>query len=215
VIYRGEVLRADGEGAGLRAFRSRDFELDVSAAGAFGSSARDVPARRGLADIGTLVEAGPRLRWTLAGSRERGRLRLDLPVRAVFDLEDRLAHRGFVVQPGLVWDREVRDGWSVGLSASVLLADRRLASTFYGVPASAALPARPAYDAQAGVLAWRLGASVSRPITRDWRVFGFARVDSVAGAANRASPLVRQQTGATVGLGVSWTWLRSDARASD
>jgi outer membrane protein len=46
-------------------------------------------------------------------------------------------------------------------------------------------------------------------------VFGFARVDSVAGAANRASPLVQQRNGATVGLGVSWTWLRSEARASD
>jgi outer membrane protein len=109
----------------------------------------------------------------------------------------------------------VSDGWSLGASASVVLADRRLANTFYGVPASAALPGRPAYDAQAGVLAWRLGASVSRPITRDWRVFGFARVDSVAGAANRASPLVQQRNGATVGLGVSWTWLRSEARASD
>jgi outer membrane protein len=215
VIYRGDILRADRDGAGFRAFRSRDVELDVSAAAAFGSSANDVAARRGLPDIGTLVEAGPRLRWTLAGSRERGRLRLDLPVRAVFDLEDRLAHRGFVFQPGLVWDREVSDGWSLGASASVVLADRRLANTFYGVPASAALPGRPAYDAQAGVLAWRLGASVSRPITRDWRVFGFARVDSVAGAANRASPLVQQRNGATVGLGVSWTWLRSEARASD
>ena len=41
------------------------------------------------------------------------------------------------------------------------------------------------------------------------------RVDTVHGAANRDSPLVRQTTGATVGLGVSYTWLRSAARAQD
>jgi hypothetical protein len=48
VIYRGDILRADRDGAGFRAFRSRDVELDVSAAAAFGSSANDVAARRGL-----------------------------------------------------------------------------------------------------------------------------------------------------------------------
>ena len=32
---------------------------------------------------------------------------------------------------------------------------------------------------------------------------------------NSASPLVRQTTGTTVGLGVSYTWLRSDRRAVD
>lgn len=50
---------------------------------------------------------------------------------------------------------------------------------------------------------------------RNWRAFGFTRVDSVAGAANEASPLVRRTTGATVGLGLAWTWRRSDARAAD
>ena len=41
------------------------------------------------------------------------------------------------------------------------------------------------------------------------------RVDSVAGAANEASPLVRRTTGTTVGLGLGYTWLRSEARASE
>jgi outer membrane scaffolding protein for murein synthesis (MipA/OmpV family) len=214
-IYRGDVLRADREGAGLRAFRSRDLELDVSAAAAFGASATDVPARRGLEPLGTMVEVGPRLRWTLAGTRERGRWRLDLPLRAVFDLEHQLAHRGFVLQPGVAWDREGAAGWTINLTAGALLGDRRLASTYYGVPAAAALPGRPAYEARAGLVAWRLGATLSRPLGRDRRAFGFARIDSVAGAANRASPLVTQQTGATLGLGVAYTWLRSAAVAVD
>ena len=54
-----------------------------------------------------------------------------------------------------------------------------------------------------------------RDLSPDWRLFGFARVDTVQGAANRDSPLVRQTTGATVGLGVSYTWLRSSSRAAD
>jgi hypothetical protein len=40
-------------------------------------------------------------------------------------------------------------------------------------------------------------------------------VDTVAGAANEHSPLVRQTTGATFGMGVSYNWLRSEQRGRD
>jgi MipA family protein len=35
----------------------------------------------------------------------------------------------------------------------------------------------------------------------------------VAGAANEYSPLVKQKNGASVGFGVSYTWLRSEEKA--
>ncbi len=207
LMYRGRFLRADNEGIGVRPLRTPAYELDISAAGSFGTD-DDVAARRGMPDIGTLVEFGPRLRWHLAGTRETGRWRLDLPLRGVFDLSDSLAYRGLVFQPGVSWQR--RDGvWSYGAGVSALIADQRLARTFYEVQPQYATATRPAYQAEAGLLAWRVSASVARELTRDWRVFGFARVDTVAGAANRASPLVRQTTGASVGVGVSYTWKRS------
>jgi outer membrane scaffolding protein for murein synthesis (MipA/OmpV family) len=58
-------------------------------------------------------------------------------------------------------------------------------------------------------MATRLSASLSKNISRDWTVFAFARADTVAGAANRNSPLVSRTTGFTAGAGLSWTWLRS------
>jgi outer membrane scaffolding protein for murein synthesis (MipA/OmpV family) len=215
LLYRGRVLRADNEGVGLRPIKTPDFEFDVSAAAAFGSRASDDPARRGMPNLGTLVEFGPRLKWNLGGSPATGRWRLDLPLRGVFDLSDSLAYRGAVFQPGIVW--QYRDGgrWNWSAGASLLLADERLARTFYQVDAAYATASRPAYQASGGLLATRLSAFVSRDVTRDWTVFGFARVDSVAGAANRDSPLVRRTTGATVGIGVSYTWLRSSQPAAD
>lgn len=214
VIYRGRFLRADNDGIGVRAVRTPTYEFDVSAAAAFGSRASDDPARQGMPDLGTLVEAGPRLKVNLAGTPETGRWRLDLPVRGVFDLSDRLAYRGAVFQPALVWQR--RDGpWTTLLSAGLLFGDERLARTFYEVAPAFATAARPAYQAHAGLVSTRLTASLTRQVTRDWTVIGFARVDSVAGAANRHSPLVRQVTGATVGIGASYTWLRSSEPAAD
>ena len=215
LVYRGRYLRADNESVGVRAVRTPQYEFDVSAAGAFGSRAGDDPKREGMPDLGTLVEIGPRLRVNLGGSREGGLWRLDLPLRGVFDLSDSLAYRGAVFQPGISWRRRLSGGWNIGAGASLLFADERLARTFYEVKPVYATAARPAYEAQSGLLATRLSASLSKSITPDWTLFGFARLDSVAGAANRDSPLVSRTVGASVGVGASWTWMRSSRSAND
>jgi hypothetical protein len=211
-IYRGRWLRADQDGAGLRAYRTPRWELDVGLAGSFGSRADEVPARAGMPKLGTLIEAGPRLTWRLHDEQQTvlgGQWRLQLPLRGVFDLSDGLAHRGMSFEPELQFRRRAQAGWTYSVSASAIIADKRLAQTFYGVDAGDALADRPAYDAQAGLVGWRLSTSASRALSPQWRVFGFVRLDSVAGAANRDSPLVRQTTGSSAGLGLIWTWKQS------
>lgn len=216
--YRGRFLRADRETAGLRAVKTPVYELDIGVAASFGGSSSEIGARRGMPELGTLVEFGPRVKINLGRWGEgpnAGRWRLDLPLRGVFDLTDGAAHRGMAFEPELNFQRRSLGGWGYGVSVGAIIGDRRLNRTFYGVAPIYALPDRPAYEAKSGLVAWRLSASLSRAITPDWRGIGFVRVDSVSGAANEASPLVRRTVGATVGLGLSYTWLRSAARASD
>lgn len=214
-VYRGEILRADRDTAGLRAFKTRDFELDVGFAGSFGSNSDRIDARQGMKDLGTLVELGPRLKWNLGAGPAGGSLRAELPLRAVFDISDSFAHRGLSFEPELVYDRRSQAGWRYSASIGAIVADRKLARTFYEVSAAEATLARPTYTAHSGLVGWRLATSVSRSLTPDWRLFGFARIDSVAGSANKNSPLVRQTTGATIGIGVTYTWMRSSERARD
>lgn len=213
-IYRGQFLRADRETAGLRALKTERFELDVGVAGALGARSDAIEARRGMADLGTLIEFGPRLKVQL-GEAAGGRWQLELPLRGVFDLDDGGARRGWTFEPELGFSRRAAGGWTYSTGIGAIFGDRRLAQTFYEVRPSEAIAGRPAYAAEAGLVAWRLSMSASRPLGRDWRAFGFVRVDSVAGAKNEASPLVRQTTGATVGLGLTWTWKRSERRAFD
>ena len=214
-IYRGEFLRADRETVGLRAFKTPEFELDIGFAGAFGSSANDIEARRGMRDLGTLVELGPRLKWNLGAGPGKGRWRAEFPLRAVFDLDDKAAHRGYSFEPKLVFERQAQAGWAYSASVSAIVADQKLASTFYEVAPAEATAQRASYAAKSGLVAWRLSTSASRSLSPDWRLFGFVRMDSLAGAANEASPLVRQQSGASVGVGLVYTWLRSAERARD
>jgi outer membrane scaffolding protein for murein synthesis (MipA/OmpV family) len=125
-------------------------------------------------------------------------------------------HRGFALEPRLALARRpAGEGWSYGLSVSALLGDRRLGSTFYAVAPDEVRPDRAAYAARAGLMAWRFGATGAAQLTPDLRLFVFGRVDSVAGAANRDSPLVRRTTGASVGLGLTYTLARSSTPAGD
>jgi outer membrane scaffolding protein for murein synthesis (MipA/OmpV family) len=214
-IYRGSFLRADRDTAGIRALKTDTLELDVGLAGSFGASSGAIEARQGMRALGTLVELGPRLKWQLGAAPGGGRLTAELPLRAVFDLSDKGAHRGISFEPKLVYAQRTQGPWRYGASIGAIVADTRLAQTFYQVNAAEAQAGRPAYAAQSGLVAWRLGGSFSRSLSPDWNLFGFARLDSLAGAANEASPLVRRTTGASVGVGVSYTWMRSQQRAQD
>lgn len=214
-IYRGPLLRADEGTVGARAFKSETTEVDIGLGLSFGSSASGTDARRGMPDIGTLVEAGPRLKVDLGPAPGDGRWRFALPLRGVFDINDRFAWRGLTLQPEIGWSRRGASGWSYGTTASALFGNERLADTFYSVDPAYATADRPAYDARAGLISWRLSLNATRLLTPDWRVFGYARMDSVAGAANRASPLVERTHGASAGIGLSWTWLRSADRGAD
>jgi MipA family protein len=214
-LYRGKVLRADGENFGVRALKTPTFEVGVGFAGAFGSNSDSIVARQGMPNLGTLIEFGPRLKWNLGQASGGGAWRAEFPLRAVFDLSDSAAHRGWSFEPELVYARRAHGGWRYNASVGALVADTSLATTFYQVNPSQAVQGRPAYSAQSGLVSWRLATSISRSLTPDWRLFGFARLDSVAGSANERSPLVRQTTGSTLGLGVSYTWMRSNERADD
>lgn len=215
LIYRGEFLRVDRSSAAIRAFRTPTFEVDVGVAGAFGSNSEDIEVRRGMPDLGTLVEIGPRLKWNIGPGPGNGRFRAEFPLRGVFDLNDHLAHKGMAFEPELIFERRTRGGWRYSTSIGAEWGDRYLADTFYGVAPIYAMAGRTAYVADSGLITWRLSASFSRDLSPDLRLFGFVRADSVAGAANESSPLIQQKTGASVGLGLTYTWKRSQSQAAD
>ena len=214
-VYRGDVLRADRDTAGIRAMKTETFELDVGFAGAFGAGSETIDARQGMRKLGTLVELGPRLKWDLGAGPAGGRLSAEFPARAVLDLSDKAAHRGWSLEPKLTYSNRTASGWRYSASVSAIVADTRLAQTFYEVRSSEATAARPAYRAEGGLVSWRFGTAFSRSLARDWNLFGFARLETVAGAANESSPLVRRSSGASVGVGVAYTWMRSDRAAFD
>ncbi len=207
-IYRGSLLRADGNGIGVRALHTPRFEWDISGSGSFGSSANKVHARDGMPSIGTLVEIGPALKVNLGdlvdAKRDPHLTQLEIPVRAVFDVSHDLAHRGWTFEPRLSHTAWTGSTFALVVSAGALFGDRSLNHLYYGVDAPYATPDRPAYEARAGLVATRLNASLRHKISPTLRLQYFAQVETVRGAANEASPLVRSKQDAGIGISLIW-----------
>jgi outer membrane scaffolding protein for murein synthesis (MipA/OmpV family) len=75
---------------------------------------------------------------------------------------------------------------------------------YYGVDAPYATAARPAYEARAGLVALRLGANLSHRINSSVRLHYFVQLETVRGAANEESPLVRSKQDAGAGVSLIW-----------
>lgn len=215
LLYRGEVLRADQSGIGARLFRSERLEFDVGLAGALPSDSDDVEVRAGMPDLGALFEFGPRLKIRVADPGPDSRLRAELPLRAVIEARGGLRRQGWTFEPKLAYEkRGARGRWTMEANASVVFGDRRINRYFYEVAPQYATAARPRYAADAGLVLARIGLFATRRVNPDLRLFGFVRLESYAGSANRDSPLHLRSTGTSAGIGLAWTLARSARRAA-
>lgn len=214
LIYRGKVLRADRSGVNARLLATERVEVDLGFALSLPARSGDVAARAGMPDLKSLLEFGPRVKVLLAEPGPGSRVRLEVPLRAPVELGNGFRRQGLVLEPRLVWETSGDNGnWQSDVNLGVVAGDARLNQYFYEVAPQYATATRPAYHAGGGFMMTRLGASLSRRLSPDWRVFGVSRYDNYSHAANRGSPLFRRNSGWSVGIGFTWTGYRSAARA--
>jgi hypothetical protein len=207
VVYRGPTLRVDSGGVRGRVFDSPDWQLDVTGTAAF--NARNNDARAGMPDLDYLFGLGPKLVYR--GWHGGGAPTLHLNLRAVFSTDfHRIDLRGATFGPELRWRLPLAHAASsLVLSVQPAWATRALQRYFYQVDPAQATATRPAYEARAGYLGTGLGATWTRRESDTLSWFFGARVESLHGAANAGSPLLRSRTNLNVGAGVVWLPWRS------
>jgi outer membrane scaffolding protein for murein synthesis (MipA/OmpV family) len=218
LIYRGKVFRADQNGIGARLLNDDRLELDIGFAGSLPAHSDDVEARRGMPDLGTLVEFGPRVKYKFADLGEQGRLRFELPLRAVIEARSGLRRQGWTMEPRLVWEKrgqrsDAGPRWTMEAQLGAVFGDGRINRYFYEVQPQYATAERPAYKADSGLLLVRTGVFGTYRLNPDLRLFGFVRYETYSGAANQDSPLMKKNTGTSAGIGFAWTFARSQERA--
>lgn len=215
LIYRGDILRADEQGARARTWLGDRVELAISGSGSFPASSRDNRAREGMPDLDWIGEIGPTVIWTIwrdLSPASPRRLVLDTPIRAAFSTDlTSVRYRGLIFEPDIAWQQRnlFFSGSRLRLSLGVVFGDQRYMEYFYGVAPEFARPDRPAHDARAGYLGTRVSLSFRVPVTETLSVVVGGRVFNFSGAANRDSPLFRREWNYAVAAGFSWTFFRS------
>ncbi len=212
-VYRGEVFRADREGArAMLLDQKQGVDIDISAAVNTPTRSQDNRAREGLANLAPTVELGPSLNYTLA--RAPGwQLDLRLPARAVFTVERKPGLVGWTANPELHLTTTL-SGWDVTLQGGPVFNSRAYNQYFYDVSPAEARSGRQAYRSPGGAAGWVGTLNASRRLGPVW-VGLYTQADALNGAAFASSPLVRQRTNISGGIGMSWVFKESTARAKD
>lgn len=227
--YRGRVLRSDDEGTRARLLKFENAEVDLSGAASFPVDAGDNDARRGMRPLDWVGEAGPRLnlRWRFqnAGKIKGDILRFTLPVRAVASSNGStsLAHRGFILQPGLSFERvlnaptALKSEISVEVDGYVSFIDATLGNYYFGVSELDVTPTRKAYDARAGVLAASFGLTffvTPKDFSNGSSFFVGIRNATMAWSSNRESSLHKTDQQLSFFAGFNLLWINSSSRES-
>jgi outer membrane scaffolding protein for murein synthesis (MipA/OmpV family) len=215
-IYRGPVWRAAGGTVGARVAKNSFAEFDIGFSGALRASSEDVKVRSGMPELGFLLEFGPRAKLNLARPSPDSVMRLELPLRGVFEFNSGVQYRGLTFEPKFTYDkRDLGRGWGFSGSLGLIYGDQQFNQYLYGVPSEYATSSRSAYTAKAGLITPRAQLTLSHKLNSDVRMFAFSRTDFSGKGVNTDSPLHLKERGTALGLGVIWTLGRSTQLVND
>ncbi len=206
LLYHGERLTIDQEGARGQLFSSPRLTFYISAGAGLPADSEKNSTRAGMPDLWPTGEIGPSLDVRLWQDDARGHAwSLRLPLRGVIatDLTG-VRDTGIVFAPHL----DYRGGRLIPsaqttLSIGPLFASERYHEYFYEVESAYATAARPAYEARGGYSGSRVTVTLSRDYGRIW-AGTFARYDWLDGAVFEDSPLVRRNESLMVGAAITY-----------
>jgi len=215
LVYRGTFLKADRTGIRGTFFGSDRIELNVSLGASLPVNSDDNPARQGMPDLQPTVEIGPSLDLNLWRTADRRyKLDLRLPVRTAVTVKEGMDDIGWVFSPRLnldIADVGGMTGWNLGLLAGPMYGSKRNHDYFYSVAPHYATADRPAFDAKGGYAGSQFLMSLSKRYRKYW-LGGFARWDSLKGAAFVDSPLVKREDYFAAGVAIAWVLGESSTR---
>lgn len=209
LIYRGEIFRASRDGL-KGVFWSNDrIETAISFSGSPPAD-EDNDARKGMSELGAILEVGPGVRIFISGKENPNPLYLKAGVRAAIsvDTDDYgVAYQGIRGNVKLVYVNRTRfedQGMILGVNAGVDFANREYNDYIYSVDLSDATAFRPAYNADGGYAGFSLSANVVKKLNDRCAVGAYYRWDNLSGTAYADSPLVKTENNHILGIALIW-----------
>lgn len=207
LVYRGDFLKADRYGLRGVFFKNDRVDLNLSVGASLPVRGGENQAREGMPDLKPAIELGPSAALTMWRSGdERVKVDVRLPLRGAMTIESSPRFIGGQFFPHVsvdIHDPAGFAGWNLGLLAGPVYTDSRYNRYFYRVEPQFATATRPAYEPGSGYAGTQFIAALSKRFPKFW-IGGFARYDTLRGAAFESSPLVTSKRYVALGFGVSW-----------
>jgi len=214
-VYRGETLRTNRDGVGLKVIGAKDWKLDLSLSGGLPVQSSGTK-REGMRDLPLVGEIGAVLKYDLYASPSQ-QWQLRLPLRYAEGLRfSGLESVGWISDPGVWVTGETSllgARWEWGASANVSFQSGSYNNFYYGVDAAEATATRPRYSASGGYSGADLRIGAIRHIG-NFVASGFVGASNISGATFGNSPLVQQTSNFYAGVALVWVFDRSKRAAT-
>lgn len=215
LIYRGDIFKADRDGVKGIFWKNDRLETGISLDGNPPPN-EDNQARKGMDDLGAILEIGPQLKYFINDRKSPDPFFLTAAVRTAISVDTDDLHTGYqglcgglkAVYRNHSWLED--QGITLGTSAGIEFISRDYASYFYDVSPAEATPARPAYQADGGYAGVSFSINASKKISDNWAIGAYYRWDNLSGAAYHDSPLVKTENNHIVGCALIWKIHRSE-----
>jgi MipA family protein len=210
VVYRGDILKAEGARIKGQIFESNRFKLDISLSGSLPVNSDDNQARSNMPDLDLTGEIGPSLELNI-WKNVPDSLWLKIPLRSVLSVDrSNLAYRGLILAPSFQYDWEVdlMGWWKMSLSLGPIFATRRYHEYFYEVDAPYATQGRHEYHPGGGYSGTTTSLGLQKHYHDFW-IGAYARYDRLSDAAFEESPLVKSKDYLSAGVIMTWFFAKS------
>ena len=204
LIYRGEIVRANRDGVKGIVWSTGRIEAALSFSGSPPVD-EDNEARKGMSDIGAILEIGPGIRFFITDRENPNPLCLKAGVRAAISVDTDdfdMAYEGIRGNVKLIYRNSTflrEQGVSLCLNAGVDFANRDYNDRLYSVDSMDVMPDRPAYNAESGYSGFSLSANAVKKLNDRGSVGVYYRWDNQSGAAVADSPLVEAENNHIIG----------------
>jgi len=213
IYYLDDNIKIDRNQFNGKLFQNNHFYLDLSASGGIKVNSEDNTARSGMPDLDWVFELGPSVKYYFTGSpQKKSFFYAELFTRKATATDfHSLTNAGWRYGPSMTYQNafslaDIDQGkgefeFTTRLNAN--FSDDRYVNYYYGVPKKYSQINRSSYESNGGYA----GSDVSVGLTykiNAWWFAGFARYYNLSGAEYDDSPLVKQNSDWSLGLGVAW-----------
>jgi len=213
VYYLDENIKIDRNQFSGKLLQNNHLYLDLSASGGVKVNSEDNTARSDMPDLDWVFELGPSIKYYFTGSpQQQSYFYAEFFTRKATATDfHSITNAGWRYGPSTTYQKNFslvdidqgRGEFEFTTRVNVNFSDDRYLNYYYGVQNKYSQKSRSSYNSGGGYA----GSDISLGLTykiNSWWFAGFARYYNLSGAVHDDSPLVKQNSNWSIGLGAAW-----------